>query len=366
MEQGSKTVSEKPIEFACQLSPVERPGTSDFRLYDEAMSDARLGHALGYTTGWVIEHHFSDYYPVPNPLMFLSNVAAQCPGFGLGTSVMVLPWYNPIRLAEDISMLQLLTTGQVHIAMGRGTAKAEYDAFGIDMEEARERFHESWQVIQLALSGKPFTFDGKFTKLDAPIKLRPQLGDRKPKFYGAVSSPSSAVVMAEQGLPVMALLNYSNDVLGGIIKDWRAASSEPAAEQTFPLFTHCYIADTVEEARAQAKKYLPYYYEVQVNHYNSDNDVWKDMPSYKETGKMMSMLRHYTNPENLTGQLDVNLIGTPETITQRIKELADLGFNHLVIRNGTPGVPRDVRHGMMRRFAAEVMPHFRQAARKAA
>ena len=92
-------MSEKPIEFACQLSPVERPGTSDFRLYDEAMSDARLGHALGYTTGWVIEHHFSDYYPVPNPLMLLSNVAAQCPGFGLGTSVMVLPWYNPIRLA---------------------------------------------------------------------------------------------------------------------------------------------------------------------------------------------------------------------------------------------------------------------------
>ena len=234
------------------------------------------------------------------------------------------------------------------------------------MEEARERFHESWEVVRLALSGKAFSFDGKFTKIEAPIKLRPQLGARKPNFYGAVSSPSSAVLMAEQDLPVMALLNYSNDVLGGIIKDWRAASSNPTAEQTFPLFTHCYIADTVEEARAQAKKYLPYYYEVQVKHYDSDNDVWKDMPSYRETGKMMAMMRSYMNPDNLTSQLDLNLIGTPETITQRVKELADLGFNHLVIRNGTPGVPRDVRHDMMRRFAAEVMPHFQTMATKAA
>jgi alkanesulfonate monooxygenase SsuD/methylene tetrahydromethanopterin reductase-like flavin-dependent oxidoreductase (luciferase family) len=351
---------DRNVEFACQLSPVAEPGTPDHFLYEEALSDAKLGYALGYSTGWVIEHHFSDYYPVPNPLVFLSHVAALCPGFGLGTSVMVLPWYNPLRLAEDISMLQLLSSGPLHIAMGRGTAKFEYDAFSIEMEEARSRFQECWDIMKLALVGEPFTYEGKFTSIKQPVRLRPQLQGRMPNFYGAVSSPSSSVLMAEQGLPPMSLLNYTDDVLAGIISNWRSTSKAHGGPEdvTFPIMTHCYLANTDEEARALAKKYLPYYYKVQVDHYDSENDVWKDMPSYQETGKMMRMLKHYTVPDNLDPQIAVNLIGTPDTVAKKLENLVGMGFNHFVIRNGTPGVPRDVRHGMMRRFAAEVMPRF--------
>ena len=57
----------------------------------------------------MVEHHFSDYYPTPNPLMFLSHIAAACPGLGLGTAVMVLPWYDPVRFAEDVAMLATLS-----------------------------------------------------------------------------------------------------------------------------------------------------------------------------------------------------------------------------------------------------------------
>lgn len=361
-------MSMQSVEFACQLSPVAPPGTADCVLYEEALSDAKLGYELGFTTGWVIEHHFSDYYPVPNPLMFLSHVAALCPGFGLGTSVMVLPWYNPLRLAEDVSMLQLLSSGPLHIAMGRGTAKFEYDAFGIDMEQARERFQECWEIMQIALKGAPFTYDGQFTKITQPICLRPHLDGRRPSFYGAVSSPSSAKLMAQQGLLPMSLLNYTDEVLGGIISDWHTEAKKTGDVSTpvFPIMTHCYLADSNDEARAQAREYLPYYYEVQVRHYDSTNDVWKDMPSYRETGKMMAMLKHYTDPKNLEPQIGLNLIGTPDTVIKRLERLIDLGFNHFVIRNGTPGVPRQVRHDMMRRFATDVMPHFRARIRKAA
>lgn len=358
----------KSVEFGCQLSPVAPPETPDHLLYEEALSDAKIGHHLGYSTGWVIEHHFSDYYPVPNPLVFLSHVAALCPGLGLGTCVMVLPWYNPLRFAEDVSMLQLMSKGPLHIAMGRGTAKGEYDAFGLDMEKARDQFAEAWDIIKLALQGEPFTYEGKFTQVRHPIRLRPRLNDRRPNFYGAVSSPSSSTIMAKLGLPPMSLLNYPDNVLQGIIKDWQATSSAQGGptDVGFPLMTHCYIADTDEEARAQAKKYLPYYYEVQVQHYDSENDVWKDMPSYRETGEMMRRLKHYTIPDNLEPQLAINLIGTPQTVIKRLENLIGMGFNHFVIRNGTPGVPRDVRHGMMQRFAAEVMPHFKDIMKKRA
>jgi len=130
------------VGFSFQFGPVGPEGMTDAQLYAEGMADARLGHELGFDVGWMIEHHFSEYYPTPNPLMFLANVAAKCPGLGLGTSVMVLPWYNPIRFAEDLAMLQTLCEGDLHIGLGRGTAIAEYKAFGIDMASSRERFAE--------------------------------------------------------------------------------------------------------------------------------------------------------------------------------------------------------------------------------
>jgi len=348
------------VEFGMQLSPVERAGTSDAALYAEALADAQVGYKLGFSTGWMIEHHFSDYFTTPNPLLFLSHVAALCPGFGLGTAVLVLPWYNPLRLAEEIAMLQLLSKGPLHIGMGRGTAKFEYDALGVPMEEARDRFHECWDIVRIALKGEPFTYDGRFHKIQKPITLRPHLDGRRPHFYGAVSSPSSAAIMAAQGLAPLSLLNYSHEVLANIIGDWKKINGENmgAERAVLPLMTNVYIADTDEEARAEAKRYLPIYYKLQVDHYDSENDVWKDMPSYQETGKMMSRLKLYTNPDNLDPQININPIGSPETVRRRLQDLVDIGFNHFIIRNGTPGVPRAVRHKMMQRFAHEVMPQF--------
>ena len=156
-------------KFALQIGAVDRLGASDADMYREAIEDAKYAQELGFESVWMVEHHFSDYYPTPNPLMFLSHLAAAVPGMGLGTAVMVLPWYDPVRFAEDTAMLASLATGPLHIGMGRGTAKLEYDALRVDMNEARERFQECWEVMQLALKGEPFTYEGRFLKLDRPI-----------------------------------------------------------------------------------------------------------------------------------------------------------------------------------------------------
>lgn len=208
--------------FAYQIGAVGEAGSSDAELYGEALSDAELIHRLGYDAAWVIEHHFSDYYPQPNPLLLLSHVAAKCPGLGLGTAVMVLPWYNPIRFAEDIAMLQTLSSGELHIGMGRGTAKSEYDAFGISMETARSRFSEAWELTRLALKGDPFTFEGEFVKVADPIVLRPQLAKKTPNFYGAIGSPGSAEIMADLDLPPLCLSNFPDHVLRSILARWEA------------------------------------------------------------------------------------------------------------------------------------------------
>ena len=162
----------KQVRFAVQIGAVDADGASDAQMYREAVGDAGLAQKVGFDAVWMVEHHFSDYYPTPNPLMFLSHLAAACPGMGLGTAVMVLPWYDPIRFAEDVAMLATLTKGELSIGMGRGTAKLEYDAMRVPMSEARERFRECWEVTRLALSGKPFTYQGRHVKLDRCITVR--------------------------------------------------------------------------------------------------------------------------------------------------------------------------------------------------
>lgn len=354
-----------PVSFSFQFGPVGTSGMSDAQLYAEAMADAVLGHKLGYKVGWMIEHHFSEYYPTPNPLLFLANVASKCPGLGLGTSVMVLPWYNPIRFAEDLAMLQTLAGSELHVGLGRGTAIAEYKAFEIDMASSRERFAEHWDVVDRFLSGDHVTYSGKFTNIPDPIELRPRLNGKMPNFYGAIGSQDSASVVGSLGLPPMAIAQFPDKILRDILATWRekAQASGFSTDRKLPIFTQCWIADSDEEARALAKRYLPRFFEIQVEHYQSDADPLRWVTGYEQWSKLFGNLKRLCNPDNLDDYLALNLVGTPDRIERRIRELADIGFNDIIVTNAIYGVSRELRHGMLNRFAAEIMPRFGADAR---
>ena len=350
--------------FAYQIGAVGEPGLDDRALYREAIADARLLHGLGYDAAWLVEHHFSDYYPQPNPLLFLSHIAAACPGLGLGTAVMVLPWYDPVRFAEDVAMLANLTDGELHIGMGRGTAKSEYDAFGIGMETARDRFRETWEFTRRAMQGDAFTFEGKYASFKEPTQIRPAFGARKPHFYGAIGSVESAGIMGDLGLPPLCLSSFPDHVLRRVLETWRsrsAAAGHPT-ETNLPISIKCFVAETDAEAEQLALKYLPEFFALQVKHYQSDNAPWGNIEGYQQFNKMFANLRLLSDPANLGGYLTQNLVGSPETVARRVRQITDLGFNYLLVSNATYGVPRDVRHQTIRLFAEEVMPRVRAAA----
>ncbi len=357
--------------FAFQIGAVGEPGLTDRALYREAIADAELMHRQGaWDAAWMVEHHFSDYYPQPNPLLFLSHIAAACPGLGLGTAVMVLPWYDPVRFAEDLAMLATLSDGPLHIGMGRGTAKSEYDAFGIPMEEARDRFRECWDFTHRAFQGGAFTYQGVHTRWAQPTALRPQPEPgRVPHFYGAIGSLESAAIMAGLGLPPLCLSSFPDHLLRKILETWaeqaRAAGHDPAAAR-FPLSIKCFVAETDAAAREQALEHLPRFFDLQVRHYQSDDAPWGDIPGYQQFNRMFGNLRKLTDPANLGPYLAQNLVGSPATVARRLRQLMDLGFDYFVVSNATYGVPRAVRHETLRRFAEEVIPRVTAAAPAAA
>jgi alkanesulfonate monooxygenase SsuD/methylene tetrahydromethanopterin reductase-like flavin-dependent oxidoreductase (luciferase family) len=352
------------LRFAYQIGAVGEPAMDDRALYREALADARLLHETGYDAAWMVEHHFSDYYPQPNPLLFLSHIAAACPGLGLGTSVMVLPWYDPVRFAEDLAMLANLSDGELHIGMGRGTAKSEYDAFGIAMETARERFRETWEFTQRAMQGDAFTWQGHHVNFAEPTQLRPGFGTRRPNFYGAIGSVESAGIMADLGLPPLCLASFPDHVLRRILDTWktRSAAAGHPTEVTTPISIKCFVAETDEAAREQALRHLPEFFALQVRHYQSDHAPWGNIEGYQQFNRMFANLRTLSDPANLGGFMAQNLVGSPETVARRLRQIADLGFNYFVISNATYGVPRAVRHQTIRLFAEEVVPRVRDLA----
>lgn len=349
----------QPLRFAIQIGAVDDEGASDARMYREAIVDAQFAQDLGFDAVWMVEHHFSDYYPTPNPLMLLSHIAAACPGLGLGTGVMVLPWYDPLRFAEDVAMLATLATGTLDIGMGRGTAKLEYDAMRVPMDEARDRFRECWEVTQLALKGEPFTYRGRFTKIERPITVRPVLDrNRKINFFGAIGSPGSAEIMAELGLPPLSLAQFPDHMLVKILDKWRAKARSlgVSTDVSLPVSAKCFVGDSDASAREEARGHMARFYRLQAEHYTTDTTPWGDIPGYEQFAKIFANMKLMGDPAQNDPILDRNLVGAPETVARRINELRAIGFDYFIVSNATAGVPREVRHRMMRRFATEVIP----------
>jgi alkanesulfonate monooxygenase SsuD/methylene tetrahydromethanopterin reductase-like flavin-dependent oxidoreductase (luciferase family) len=352
------------VHFGFQAAAAGDGGQSDQDMYRDLMDDCALGARLGYDAAWLLEHHFSDYYPTPSPLLLMSHIAARFPDLSLGTSVLVLPWYHPLRLAEEIAMLNNLTRGTLHLGIGRGTARMEYDAYNIDMNEGRSRFSEVYRIVEKGLSGKPFTHQGPFWNIDKPIRLRPDPGAKQVQFYGAIGSPASAEVMADLGIAPICLSTFPDGLLAKILARWRARVGARADRAILPISVKMFIADTDQEARDLGRRYYPAFFALQADHYEADASPWTGIPEYADFNRMFANLRKMTNPDELGPFLDSNLVGSVETICKRIDALIGLGFNYFMVSSATPGTPVGIRQKMMTRFAEEVCPRYSSAMRR--
>ena len=350
------------IDFAFVAAPVGEDGLSDGALYKEILADCAFAHRAGYRAAWMIEHHFSDYYPTPNPLAFLSHIAARFPDFALGTCVLVTPWYEPLRLAEEIAQLNLLTDQPLHMGLGRGTAKYEYDAFGVPMEESRQRFREVWEIVSTALAGRRFRYEGEHLTVPTRVELRPRSDTSKINFYGAVGgSPDSGAVMASLGLPPIMTAFSNLPLQREALDGWKEAAQARGVDvgaYRYPMMVNCIIADTDEEAYDLAKRYIPRFQQAQIDHYEADDGHFETLSTYTAWAKIFAKMKARTDPANIPLWADGQFVGSPETVRRRVEEYVEAGFNSFLILTATPGVPRRHRQTWLGRFADEVAPCF--------
>src|SRR6476660_4067583 len=178
---------------------------SDHQIYLNELALADMAEPLGFESIWSVEHHFTDYTMCPDVVQFLSYMAGRTRHAKLGSMVVVLPWHDPMRVAEEVAMLDNISGGRLILGLGRGAGKVEFDGFRLSMDESRQRFVESAETLLGGLETGYCEYRGTFVNQPrAAIRPAPFKSFRG-RTYAAAVSPESVQIMAELGVGILII-----------------------------------------------------------------------------------------------------------------------------------------------------------------
>jgi alkanesulfonate monooxygenase SsuD/methylene tetrahydromethanopterin reductase-like flavin-dependent oxidoreductase (luciferase family) len=317
--------------------PGELPRTTA-RFYAELLEQAEAADALGFDSFWVAEHHFHEYGVIPRPPVWMAAAAQRTRRIRLGAGVVVLPFDNPLRTAEDYAMVDILSGGRLDLGVGSGYLAHEYAGFGVDATSKRERFDEALDVLLRAWSGERFSYAGKHHQVhDVQLNVRP-LQRPHPRVWVAVLRNEAAPFVGARGLPVMTIPYAATeqvDELGEVVRAFRAAfvgagGRPEEATVAFGLHVHC--AEDLAQARADAKEAMDRY--------------------------VRTRLYARQRPFELLVERDLVGFGGPDDLIRIARRYERAGLTHLlaIVNFGGLAHPRVLRS--MERLATQVLPAF--------
>ena len=211
--------------------------------------------AAGFDSYHVAEHHGTPLGMAPSPGIFLASVAQRTHRLRFGPLVYILPLYHPLRLAEEIAMLDRLSGGRLNVGIGRGISPIESGLYGNDPAEGAERFDEVLAILRLAFTSERITYAGKHYRFEnVPVVMRPLQQPHPPLWYGVFTN-DSAERAAERGFNVVT---HSVGEAREIGEHFRAAAARAGnAGLQFGLGRMIVVADTDAQAVAIAERAFP-------------------------------------------------------------------------------------------------------------
>lgn len=336
----------------------------DKQVYETDLHLADLAEPLGFESIWGVEHHFTDYTICPDIMQFLTYMAARTSRVQLGSMVAVLPWHDPLRLAEQILMLDNMSDGRLLLGMGRGTGKVEFDGLRVSMEQARQRYKESAEAILNALETGIMEYDGEFVQQPrTPLRPSPWRSFTG-RTYSASISPESAEIMARLGTGVLIIPQKPWDHVRQDCENYRNTYREAIGGQPPPPVCAgwTFVDDNADRAEERARHYIGRYWESIVDHYEFDKPHLKETPGYEFHSLMYERLTAPGGMEKMTDfYVDLQAWGTPDQVYDKIKSFCELtGSDSFVGVFRYAGMPLDEAERNMRLFAREVMPELRR------
>lgn len=328
--------------------------------YKEALEQVLWAEQLGYDSVWMTEHHFSRHGIVSASLLVLAYLAALTRHIRLATAVTVLPFHNPIQLAEETATVDLLSNGRLDLGVGRGYQWGEFNKLNIPMAEADRRFRESLQVLTTAwTSSEPFDHQGEFwTFRDMTLHPRP-VQSPHPPLWVAASSQSSMDRIAQHGWNLLIGQGLTFQQVGEQVKYFLGAmqaAGDAPNPQRIKVARAMYTAPTQEQARREAE--APFmWFKMTADEVSAPPDRRIDLlPENFENYRRRFAAEACFNYQDMVDR--VVLFGTPQHVAERVEALRQSGVESLILFVNYGGIESQKVKDSLELFATEVMPQF--------
>lgn len=331
----------------------------DRDVWNEEVHFCDLAESLGFDSVWSTEHHFTDYEMIPNPVQFLTYMAGRTKRVRLGTMVIVLPWHDPLRVAEEISVLDNLSDGRMILGIGRGLCAFEFDGLRIPMEESRARFNESAALVLSAIEkGYIESKTGHYRIPRRDIRPVP-IYSFKNRTFGAGGSSESMPIMAELGaglliVPTKAWKKIEEDI-AAYRTAWQHFHPNRLAPQ--PLLDQFVIVhEDGERAKELAHLHIGAYFKEVLKHYDLAGGGIEQTKGY-EGYKAFTAAVAKNASKVVDDFVGWQAWGTPKEVTEKLAEARKrIDASSLLGHFLFGGMSAAVAEASVRLFAKEVMP----------
>jgi alkanesulfonate monooxygenase SsuD/methylene tetrahydromethanopterin reductase-like flavin-dependent oxidoreductase (luciferase family) len=337
------------------------PRVPDWKIYEEDLHIGRLVEPLGFDSLWSVEHHFTPYTMVTDVLQLLAYFAGATSRIELGTMVIVLPWHDPIRVAEGIAALDGMLGGRrLHVGFGRGLGRREFGGLRVPMEESRERFLEGLDIVRTALSKEWFSYKGAFHEIPrTTLRPQPRSPDLLEHMYCAWGSPQTIPIAAASGLKALFIPQTHWEDYARQMARFAALRGQAGFAPAHPtVVCWVYCAETDEKAWEGARRWIPAYANSAARHYELASDHFRTTRGYEHYASMSALMTDAADPYDMGAMYLKNQVwGSPETCVAKIDRIRELmGPDHFVAVMKYGGMPLAEAEASMRLFAKEALP----------
>jgi alkanesulfonate monooxygenase SsuD/methylene tetrahydromethanopterin reductase-like flavin-dependent oxidoreductase (luciferase family) len=332
---------------------------SDAQVWDEELRLARLADELGFDVLWSVEHHFYDYSFCPDNLQLMSYLAGVTSHADLGTAAVILPWHDPLRVAEQVAILDHVSNGRFRFGIGRGLSRREFAAFRGSMDESRERFDEASAMILDALRTGYIEGNGKHYK-QPRIAIRP-----KPersfagRTYAVASSEDSVEAAARLKARMVMFADRPWPMRLPQIERHRDLFREFHGEEALPFLIadFCLCTPTMDGIDDLARRHMGSFVDSNLEHYELLTGHFSRIKGYDAYAKKAELAKEAGRDGIVEAFLKAAVYGTPDRILRALEERrAAVGEFELCTSFRFGGTPHELAEQSLRLYAKEILP----------
>ena len=317
-------------------------------LYRDHLEEAVLAEELGFDNVWASEHHFAEDAWNPSPITFLAAVAARTERVRIGTYVLLLPFHNPVRVAEDIAVLDNISRGRVDLPVGVGSAVEEYRTFGIPFNARLGRTFEALRIIERCFAGEEFSHAGKYYEFPNVRMTTSPVQRPGPPIWVASMGDQSVAWTARRGYHLAAGAGRGHAKYEELLVQYGHDRSR-CQVASIPIRVH--LAETREQAWDEAEAGLH-----QVLHFYRTRVDLQSATSAAGALEALPPVGEFRNVPGIGHRGTPFVVGTPDEVGRALETYRDKRLTHLSLNFHQPGMATKAVRCSMTMFARELMP----------